>query len=67
MEVCGDGERDRDWVLLLLLRRPVACKSKSCLLRLAISALISPNSMVCGVATVAMDGEITFITLLALS
>ena len=66
-----DGERDQDQVLLLflllLLRCPVACKSESCLLKFATSALSFPNSVACGVATVVMDGEITSITLSAIS
>ena len=62
-----DGEREQDQVLLLLLRHLVACKSKSCLLKLATSDLTSPNSVPCGVVTVVMDGEITFITLSAIS
>ena len=65
MEVCSDGERDH--VLLLLLHCPVAFNCESCLLRLTTSAFSFPTSVVCGVATVAMDGEITSITLSAIS
>ena len=68
-----NGKRDCDQVLLLLLLlllcRPVTytCKSESCLLRLATSAFTFPTSLVCRVATVAMDGEITSIMLFAIS
>ena len=65
MEVCSDGEWD--WVLVLLLRHPVACKFEICLFKLATLAISSLNSVVYGVATVAKDGKITSITLLAIS
>ena len=66
-----NGEHDWDRVLLLFLlllpHRPVACKYESCLLRFVTLALSSPNSVICGVAIMAMDGEITSIMLSAIS
>ena len=56
-----DGEHEWDQVLLLLLCHPVAFKPESCLLKLSTSALSSRYSVACGVATIAMNGEITSI------
>ena len=66
-----DGGHDWDCalilLLLLLLHHPVACMSKSCLLKLATSGLISPNSVVGGIVTMPMDSEFTSILLSTIS